>query len=344
MRLSIPAGAVLVLAACGGGSPQAQVATDASPDATVDAAPGDAAPHDASAEAPQEASSPVDAGAGGTFCAATWGAQQNAFHGCCASGDITTNDYKFIDAIFTVVVKDCSDALSSAIRRGRIAFDASAAASCEAAIRTKIAGGECWPNIDTNQSGPPMFSSAACSGVVTGLQGSGAPCAVDFECKSGLTCVGWGSANDGACTAPAAAGGACEQAADAGSVLYIDWGLGSHPSCATGATCASPRCVAQVGAGGACGKDGDCTAGLTCHEGACGTTAPAAQGGACKGKVDCKEGLYCEPGDGGALPGTCQPREPGGGSCPSGGDACKGYCAVPDGGKTGVCTAVCGSG
>jgi hypothetical protein len=340
------AGVALAVASCSSASPSPSAGLDASADGNVDATDHDSAPADSAASdsSTAEGSSSIDGGAGTAFCAATWGELQAAFEGCCPSGDVTTNDYKFIDAIYSAIVQHCGQAVSSAIQRGRVTFDPAAAQTCEASILAQVAGGWCWPQVDTNQASPPLYATSACSGVVTGLQGAGAPCAVDFECEDGLTCVGWGASNDGTCTTPGAVGHACGPEADAGSILNLDWGLGTHPACASGAYCDGGVCAAEGGAGATCSSDDACDSGMTCHLGVCGTTGPATAGGACDGKVDCQPGLFCNPGDGGAQAGTCAPRSPAGGECSSGSDVCEGYCLLPDGGSVGVCTAVCGSG
>jgi hypothetical protein len=179
---------------------------------------------------------------------------------------------------------------------------------------------------------------------VTGLQAAGAPCATDFECANGLTCVGWTGGTDGTCASPGDAGGRCEQAPDAGSALYIDYGFGDHPPCSASAYCSTPTCVAQGGAGASCTNSTSCASGLLCILGKCSSAGLSDGGSPCAAKLDCDPGLYCHAGDGGASPGTCTPRVPLGGACTSTGDECKGLCAVPDGGKTGVCAAFCGSG
>ena len=211
-------------------------------------------------------------------------------------------------------------------------------------LQQTIAAGVCWGNIDTNQPGGAEYGSSACTGVVTGLQAAGKPCAIDLECVSGLTCVGWTGSTDGTCAMPGAAGQPCEQAADAGSALYIDYGFGSHPSCATGAYCVTPTCKAEGATGAACTEDQACMTGTTCLLGHCAAAGPSPEGGACDTKVDCVQGLYCALDDGGAVPGACTPREGQGGSCTTSGDQCKGLCVSPDGGVGGVCTALCGSG
>ena len=286
----------------------------------------------------------VDGGAGVALCDATYGALRVAFEGCCTSGDTTTNQYKFIDAIYVALTQDCEARLSSAIAKGRVSFDPAAAQACVASFQQKIAAGVCWGNIDTNQAEPPAYGSSACSGVVTGLEAAGMPCALDLECASGLTCVGWTGTTDGTCMTPGTAGKPCEQAADAGSALDLDYGFGSHPPCAAGAYCVTPTCVPQGAPGAACTEDSACMAGMTCHLGRCASTSPAMDGGACDTRVDCQQGLYCATGDGGAAAGLCLPREVAGGPCTSNGDQCKGLCVSPDGGAGGVCTALCGSG
>ena len=286
----------------------------------------------------------ADGGEGVAFCDATYGALRVAFEGCCTSGDTTTNQYKFIDAIYVALTQTCESQLASALSRGRVTFDAAAAATCEQAFQQTIAAGVCWGNIDTNQPGPPEYASPSCAGVVQGLQGAGALCAVDFECQDGLACVGWTGTGDGHCAPPGDAGAPCEQSPDASSALDIDYGFGTHASCNAGAYCVTPLCKAQAAPGAGCSTDQACAGGGDCHLGKCGDAGPASDGGGCDTKADCQQGLYCATSDGGAGPGSCLPRLPAGGQCTASGDQCKGICVVPDGGVTGICTAVCGSG
>jgi len=336
-----------VAALCGCSNSGNAVGGDASADGSVsiDGGPGDAMPRDDAAPdgGAGEASVAVDAGAGVAFCEASYGELRVAFEGCCNSGDTSQNDYKFIDAIYAAVTTDCENAVSSAITKGRVTFDATAAAACVGAFQQQVDQGNCWGQVDTNQPGPPIFGSSACQGVVTGLQAAGQSCAVDFECQNGLTCVGWTGASDGRCATPGAVGAPCEQAPDAGSALYLDWGFGNHPSCATGAYCVTPTCQAQAASGAPCSSDSQCASPMICLLGACSAGGPSGDGGPCDSKVDCQNGLYCAPADGGTL-GACTPREPMGGECTGNGDQCEGLCVVPDSGGAGVCTAFCGSG
>ena len=336
---------VVALAACNSVGTTPLPGADASLEATTEAATADVIHAEGSAiDAPPPEAGTVDGGAGVAFCDQTYGALRVAFEGCCTSGDVTTDQYKFIDAIYVALTGDCESRLSSAIAKGRVTFDPTAAQACVTSFQQIIAAGVCWGNIDTNQPGAAEYASSACTGVVTGLQAAGKPCAIDLECADGLACVGWTGSTDGTCTTPGAAGKPCEQAADAGSALDLDYGFGSHPPCAVGAYCVTPTCKAQGAAGAACTEDQACMTGMTCHLGHCAAAGPSADGGTCDTKVDCVQGLYCALGDGGATPGACLPREVAGGPCTSSGDQCKGICVSPDGGAGGVCTAVCGSG
>lgn len=329
--------------ACGDDKEANLPAVDASVEAANEAGAIDVVAGDAF-DAPSGEASTVDGGAGVAFCDQTYGALRIAFEGCCTTGDTLTDQYKFIDAIYVALTQDCEARLASAIAKGRVSFDTTAAQACVASFQQIIAAGVCWGNIDTNQPAPAEYASSACSGVVTGLQAAGAPCAVDLECQNGLTCVGWTGATDGKCATPGAAGAPCEQAADAGSALDLDYGFGTHPPCAAGAYCVTPVCKTQGASGAACTQDQACAAGMTCHLDHCAATGPAGDGGGCDTKVDCQQGLYCATGDGGSVPGACTPREIAGGACTLTGDQCKGLCVSPDGGAAGVCTALCGSG
>ena len=266
---------VLVACNAGGslaGGPDASTDGLFATDGTLDGAPGDAGVQGSDDGGDAADAAAVDAATGVAFCDATYGGLRVAFEGCCTSGDTTTAQYQFIDAIYAALTKDCESALANAIARGRVTFDTTAAAACEASFQQRIGQGNCWGNVDTNQPAPPIFGSSACSDVVTGLQKAGAPCAVDFECADGLTCVGWTGSTDGACASPGGAGAPCEQAPDAGSALDVAWGFGNHPSCAAGAYCVTPKCKAQGGSGAPCTSDQACTSPMICHLGACAAT------------------------------------------------------------------------
>jgi len=168
MRL---AGCLVALGLCACGSSSngtTQAGGDAGGDVNADSGVMDGGGHDApfAADAPQtDAPSPApDGGAGVAFCESTYGVLKSAFEGCCPSGDTTTNDYIFIDAIMGVVLQTCEQELASAIARGRVQFDAAAAQTCEASFDQTAAQGECWPQIDPNQAGGPIFGASACSG------------------------------------------------------------------------------------------------------------------------------------------------------------------------------------
>lgn len=322
--------------ACSGDNaskPGANPAADASSDASGDVATADASDSNA-----------PDAGAAASFCNATDGYATTAFEACCTSADKSAQEYQFVDGVLRYGTQLCGQQLSASIAKGRITFDASAAQSCASAVQQAIGPKLCWDKILTNRSGRSLFSSPPCSTVVTGLQAQGSACAQDYECKDGLTCVGWTSGSDGACQSPPAVGQPCGAGpTDGGGTFSIDYGFGSHPPCASGAYCAGGTCAAQGASGASCAGDLECQPGLTCHNGQCGTGGPSPQNGACLYKQDCQEGLFCAAQDAGSI-GTCQPRETTGGACTQFGDQCKGACAAPDGSAVGQCAAICGSG
>src|SRR5580698_6033684 len=163
--LGLASGA-LGLVACGDDNGVAALGTDASPDTTVEAGAFDVLTGDVSQESSPEAGT-VDGGAGVAFCDQTYGALRIAFEGCCTTGDTLTDQYKFIDAIYVALTQDCEARLSSAIAKGRVTFDPTAAQACVTSFQQTIAAGVCWGNISTNQPAAPPYGSSACSGVVT---------------------------------------------------------------------------------------------------------------------------------------------------------------------------------
>jgi hypothetical protein len=285
----------------------------------------------------------VDAPPGTSFCDGTIGVVVTAFEGCCSAQDKSTVAYMEVDMILQEFKSTCETQLQTSVTKGRVTIDATAASQCEQGFQMLAAQGFCWSALDNNKQGGPLFGTAPCNGVVTGLVDTGQACAQSYECKLGLTCVGWTASSDGMCQAPGATGSACAYAADAGALIAVDYGFGNHPDCAAGNTCNGSTCKAQGGSGATCGVDAECTTGLTCHLGKCGSGNPSGMGGPCVYTLDCQSGLYCAPSDGGGQ-GTCLSRESAGGACTQSGSECKGYCATPDGGAAGSCAAICGSG
>ena len=335
----------VVMGACGGDD------TGTSPgDGGKDAiGPGDGSNMDTSVDSGSDggtesaADTGSDATSGTSFCDGTIGVLVAAFESCCSAQDKATQEFMSLDMVLQEFKGTCEMQLQASVTKARVTIDGTAASQCEQAVQMLAANGFCWSALDNNKQSSPIFGSAPCNGVVAGLVDAGQPCAQSYECKDGLTCVGWSPSADGVCQAPGAAGSACSYAADAGAIIPFDYGFGNHPDCAAGNFCSGSTCKAQGASGANCGLDTECVTGLTCHLGKCGSGTPSGMGGPCVDAFDCQSGLYCAPGDGGAQ-GTCQMREAAGGACTQSGNECKGYCAPPDSGTTGTCAAICGSG
>jgi hypothetical protein len=332
---SLLGGAAVVVSACSSGSNGASPNADAGADATLDAP---AAAVDSSADASTALDAAPDASLPDipAFCAGVYGSLLTTTETCCSPADRTHGSYAFLDAVLHILVNACEGDLPARVAAGRVRFDPMAAAACIAAEQASLAGHTCSTPVT-------ITLVAACAPVFVGLQAAGAPCGQDVDCQDGLTCIGWtASGVDGSCQPPPAVPQACgEGKGDGGGPPIIPWGFGSHPDCASGGYCAgSPggACATQSGSGGACTNDTQCTTGLVCHMGKCGTTGPAPANGACASGPDCQPGLYCAPAN------TCQPQKAAGAPCTGVFDPeCKGQCVVPDAGAP-SCASYCGSG
>jgi len=334
--------------------------------------------YDASTDA--ESGAPLPDGAGdrragdggpmGSLCDSTLGAILAAFDACCTAADMQQQEYKAIQVLNRAIISVCNDSITASLAKGRIRIDSAQASACATYFQQQLqAGSVCWPHLfegpplASGTEPPTLFGNASCSTAVVGLQTAGAPCAQDFECADGLTCVGWtASCNDLSCTsgldqtdgtcvtAPVAANAACGPSIppnDGGIVVDVasDYGFGMHTPCPAGQECAGGQCIAAyVGAGSPCYDNSDCMAGLTCFELKCGTQTASSAGGPCVMSSDCVAGNYCNTDDGG---GVCDPLQANGSSCHYAllnETDCKGYCEIPAGGTTGMCAAFCGSG
>jgi hypothetical protein len=331
--------------ACGSSNSGSSGSDDSGSDASVEVGP-DVQADDGSADGSAgDSAAASDGGDGGLdatgFCQGTYGVLRKAFESCCSAADITNPTYPLYDQLLGGAEQLCATQLAKSVGDGRATFNVGDAQSCVALVKQLASGGSvCWPTLTSNQSSGATFGTPPCNGVVTGLQAQGQPCAQDYECQNGLTCVGWTTSADGTCQQPPARGAACGGGQSTG--ITVDYGFGSHPQCASGSYC-NKTCLAQAAGGQACTTNAECQAGLVCRQGKCGTATPSGPSGPCVQKSDCQNGLYCEPGDGGAS-GTCQTRQDAGAACTQTGDQCKGVCDVPDSGVSGTCAAICGSG
>lgn len=333
-------GALVSLAmACGD---DAAVTADPTPDgstpdaSTVDAPEGDATP---------PTGTELDA-----FCKGTLGLYGPRYEECC-DPSAAPKQYTFDSTLLKALLPACTMSLGKSLQSGRATFVPAAAATCETSVSTPIQARTC-PDVlhaASNQATKSIFNEAAgCSGALVGHQAVDAPCANDYECVDGLTCVGWTPASDGACKAPPGEGALCGYAIpDSGGFIdLVRWGFGTHPRCAAGFYCASTAsqqgtCRPSKLADGSCTSDDECAEGLRCQLGVCSTAGPAPADAPCKRKSDCQDRLYCKSSDGGSV---CAPREVAGAPCSGAlGPECQGACVTPDGGGAATCVAFCGS-
>jgi hypothetical protein len=345
----LTAGFGLVLVACSGDSAQPIEQADAMPEAAGDVVTLDDSGDDGST--PDVSTTLPDAGVDGpsaadlvAFCDQIYGAVTNAFEACCNAADKGTTLYQFVDGVLHLEVTDCEQKFGASATNGRITYDPSSAQACESELQTYLGQIKCPILNDSNQSAGSAFAQPPCSNALTGLQAIGSPCAQDYECQTGLTCIGWTDSSDGTCQAPPSSGSPCGPAASDAGTLNLDFGFAGHPKCVSGDYCSAGACAALQVNGGSCYENEQCQAPLTCYLEQCGAGSASAQNGACKQKQDCQDGLYCALGDGGGA-GTCQSREAAGSTCEGGlsSTQCDGICEVSDASAVGQCVVFCGS-
>jgi ABC-type lipoprotein export system ATPase subunit len=305
----------------------------------VDAAPPEASTPtqgDAGRDAP-----PAQGPVGGAFCDATFNAFVDAYLGCCTAEDKATDYYQRLSALMLAGRAACGTRLDEGIAKGRLVHNPDKAAACIAAYKKFVGAGVCGIDLDGNDRVFPE-----CADAFTGTVVAGSGCRGDHECKSGLTCVDFTTDADGTCKAPPPIGDACGEGRNDGGApnLSYRYPFGTHPACASGAWCSSHTCRAAAGAGETCLDSEQCATGLRCFQNKCGTEGPSEVDGPCRSPtMDCKPGqyLYC---DGPSLQqGTCKARKAANQPC-SKPSECRGLCEKPDGGTTGTCRAICGSG
>jgi hypothetical protein len=279
---------------------------------------------DTGADAP-----PAAAGMGKTFCDATLGLIQNNISQCCSAAEksaATLDLYKNIDTLLT----QCETTLEKSIGLRRTAPSAAEYTACENAYQAEFVlpgsdggGGTACQGLDAYRPGDVL--SVSCAGAFVGVGATGAACAGNFDCASGLACIGYGAGTDGTCQELAPADGTC-QAIAATPITAVDYLLAPTDSCASGFYCNAGTCKASVASGGTCSSDAQCGNGSVCIDTLC-TTANTdgsrlPTGAYCTATADCNEGDYCK-------------TEP---SCPTGDPNC-----VPkdDGGAPAAATGVC---
>lgn len=345
LALSLVIGAAVAVA-CGGDDETAAGPADASfGDGSSDGGggPSDAAGVDGAAF--------VDAGVG-TFCAQTLGLYLPKFESCCDK-DAAPSAYDNDHALISIFAELCRESLGKSVASGRASLDSAAAATCAASLSQNIAATPC-PDTARSASNQPtgsVFHDAnGCAQAIVGLQGEGSPCANDYECRDGLTCVGWTPKSDGTCKTPPAQSQPCGNGVPEGGAFadIVRWGFGSHPRCVAGDYCAATAlqpgtCRPAKEADASCFDPVECATGLRCQLETCATAPPSPASSPCRLPWDCADHLYCKTPDDGGL-GTCTPRELGGTACSStSSTTCAGACAAPVGGGAFRCVDFCGT-
>lgn len=301
---------------------------------------------------PPPPSTPSDGGVDATeleaFCAGTLGLRAPRYAECCSEADAPQR-YRFDHGLLSGLGLECTESLGKSLAANRVTFVASAAQTCATNVSTELAARSC-PEVvraPTNEQPKTLFNEAeGCADVIVGRQSEGAPCARDYECQDGLTCVGWTPDGDGVCKTPPGDGELCGNGIPDGSGFFdiLTWGFGSHPRCAAGFTCSPTAfqqgtCKAQQPAGGECDAHEECLDGLRCQNGSCSTDGPGPAAAPCERTSDCQGGLFCKFADGG----SCTPRGVAGDECTSDlSSECQGACVREDGGPR-HCVAYCGS-
>jgi hypothetical protein len=277
-------------------------------DVTVTDATGDdggEASSDAMTDGPLDAPAdvPLDAPAALDLCQAEYGSALPSFQSCCTASDKLNARYASTVTLFENFVNgQCYPDLGRSLTRGRITIDPGLTAQCAADQASYFATNPaCYQFLYSNSdlSGPYLFARPSCDAALTGLQALGQPCAYDYECQNGLTCVGWTNTSDGVCRIPSTTAGQPCFFGGTGGATIPDYYFGTHPLCGPGYGCAAGETCEPVGAlGQSCGYQG-CVDGGTCTQGICRTGGPSGIGGPCAGTDDCLLGLRCWPSDAG---------------------------------------------
>jgi hypothetical protein len=262
--------------ACGGTQAASISSNDGGADATAsvdgsaneDASDaGDAAFVDAPADVAVDAA--VDASAALSLCDGIFGAAARSFDSCCSPSDKALGPYHTTAGMFETGLRWCGENVSRSLSQGRIQIDPTQTAACEAKITSTLtAKPMCWEAANANRGDEQRarLGPAECTEALVGLQAASQPCAFDYECADGLTCVGWTNSSDGRCDAPPAIGQPCGYAGDGAITDWYPFGI--HPACAAGAYCFN-TCHPLGAQGDGCMDATQCSSGLECIAGHC---------------------------------------------------------------------------
>lgn len=269
-------------------------------------------------------------GQGTAFCDATLGTIKAAIASCCSSAEasgLSEDVFKNIDAYIAA----CGTKLEASIAAHRTSPTPQDFDACENGFKAVFAGadGGACAAVDTFRTFDVL--SPSCATAFTGKGAVNDACSGDFDCSSGLVCIGYSDTVDGKCQDPAPQDGVCGKAAASGTTP-IDYVIPPHNSCASALYCNGGTCKTAAADNATCTTDDSC-ADQNCLMGHCGKsrtgTAKSADGDGCITSNDCQTGFYCNvPGnvaalqvDGGApayATGTCAPSKQDSQTCTAG--------------------------
>lgn len=289
-----------------------------------------------------------NAGMGKTFCDDTLGVIQNAVGQCCSVAEksgLSADLYKNIDSYVTA----CETTLESSIAQHRTAPNAAQYTACINAYKAEFSlppATNACQGLDSYRAGDVL--SISCPTAWVGVVAAGGPCAGDFDCATGLVCIGYGPGSDGKCSAQQPADGTCGPALST-TTPAVDYVLAPQDDCVSDFYCAAGTCKPVAVNGAACTSDAQCQSGDYCIDQACQMAnadgSRLATGDYCVASADCIAGDYCAPAPHcGSAP--CVPVDDGGAPANATGicTASLANAAVCTATNTHECQGACGSG
>jgi hypothetical protein len=256
------------------------------------------------------------AGMGKAFCDATLALIQNNIGQCCSAAEksaVALDLYKNIDTLLT----QCETTLENSIGQRRTAPNAAQYTACENAYKAEFVlpggTGTACQGLDAYRLGDVL--SVSCATAFVGTGAASAPCSGNFDCGSGLACIGYSAGTDGTCQALVPADGTCQTIA-ATPATAVDYLFAQTDSCASGFYCKAGTCKATTPDLGTCASDPECVGGDVCIDTSCvnanpdGTRLPT--GGYCTASADCIEGDFCKTTTDCPTGDPCVPKDDGG--------------------------------
>lgn len=258
---------------------------------------------------------PASAGMGRAFCDATLGLIQNNINLCCSVGERTALSLDLYKNIGTLLTQ-CETTLENSIGQRRTAPNAAQYTACENAYKAEFVApggtGTACQGLDAYRPGDVL--TVSCATAFAGTGAAAAPCSGNFDCASGLACVGYSATADGTCQALLPVDGTCQTIATPPATA-VDYLIAPTNSCASGFYCKAGTCKAVTPDLGTCASDQECASGDICIDKICVNANPDGSrlptGGYCTTSADCTEGDFCNP-EPDCGSGTCVPKDDGG--------------------------------